>query len=418
MKILIIEDDPQLQDEMAAMVTDIGHSPIPVSSGEEALQLIGVVHFDVVILDIEMPGLDGFETTSLMKEALGSRWVPIIFATTEQSDESVLAGIEAGGDDYLIKPFSPALLKAKLKAMQRIANMQEQLNNFVTELAMLSENDSLTQLLNRRAFSEKASQALLTAKRQRRPCALMMLDVDFFKLYNDSYGHSAGDDCLQLVANCLKKVAKRESDLVARFGGEEFIILLPETEQFAAELIAKHLIAEINTKRIPHHASSVADHVTISLGIAMSTAHNSLDELTIAADKNLYSAKENGRNRYVVNQGTSNKTILIADDNNGNLTLLTNILKPLGNIITVDNQEECVELAKEIKPDLVLLDSDGDEINGPESKHLIDQANNQMPLNYLYITTNKDYPGQNINIAKPVDIDTLRSTVSQFLKIN
>ncbi|MGK0442516.1 MAG: diguanylate cyclase (GGDEF)-like protein [Pseudohongiellaceae bacterium] len=421
MKILIIEDNSELQEEMTAMVTQIGHSPIPVSSGEEALQLIGVVSFDVVILDIEMPSLDGLETTILMREALGSLWVPIIFATTEKSDATVLAGVKAGGDDYLFKPFSPALLKAKLIAMQRIAKMQHQLSEYVTELALLSETDGLTQLLNRRAFTEKAVQTLLTSKRQRRPNALIMLDVDHFKLYNDSYGHAQGDVCLQQISQCLKNVVKRDSDLVARYGGEEFIILLPETDIFAAEVIAQKIIDDIAEQKISHQASPVADLVTVSLGIELSDNQETLEGLTIAADKNLYQAKANGRNQYVANHGTSNKTILIADDNIGNLTLLTDILKNLGNIITVDNQTECLELAEDIKPDLLLLDIDGDEICGIESKKIIEKTNQksnnkERVINCLHITTNQNHPEQHINIAKPIDIENLRTTVDRILR--
>jgi diguanylate cyclase (GGDEF)-like protein len=356
-----------------------------------------------------------------MREALGSLWVPIIFATTEKSDATVLAGVKAGGDDYLFKPFSPALLKAKLIAMQRIAKMQHQLSEYVTELALLSETDGLTQLLNRRAFTEKAVQTLLTSKRQRRPNALIMLDVDHFKLYNDSYGHAQGDVCLQQISQCLKNVVKRDSDLVARYGGEEFIILLPETDIFAAEVIAQKIIDDIAEQKISHQASPVADLVTVSLGIELSDNQETLEGLTIAADKNLYQAKANGRNQYVANHGTSNKTILIADDNIGNLTLLTDILKNLGNIITVDNQTECLELAEDIKPDLLLLDIDGDEICGIESKKIIEKTNQksnnkERVINCLHITTNQNHPEQHINIAKPIDIENLRTTVDRILR--
>ena len=360
MNILIVEDSATLRLGMKRLIEEIGHSAIFAESGEQALQYIGVKTFDLVIMDVEMPGLNGFETTGLMREALGERWVPIIFATSHTSDENVLKGINAGGDDYLIKPISRQLLEAKIKAMHRIAEMQLQLHRLNSELEELSQRDGLTKLLNRRTFNEKASQSLKQSYRHSRPSAVLMIDVDFFKQYNDTYGHISGDECLQKIAQTLQSVVLRASDFVARYGGEEFIIFLTETDTDGAIQVAKRIIATLAEQAIEHRSSAISDNVTVSIGVGITTQHNmnSLETVILAADKNLYRAKEQGRNRVLASTQCNQKTILIADSNQDNLSKLTTALQPLGNIITAENTLECIELAKAIKPDIILIADD------------------------------------------------------------
>jgi len=372
MKILIVEDSSTLRLSMKKLIIEIGHTPLFANSGEEALQMMGATCFDLVIMDVEMPGLDGFETTSLMREILDGRWIPIIYATGNTSDDSVLRGIEAGGDDYLIKPISRVLLEAKIKAMQRIAQMQQQLRLLNTELVGLSQFDGLTDLLNRKTFVEKATQSLSETQRNAQASALMMLDVDFFKQYNDTYGHVSGDECLQRVASVLKQVAHRVSDIVGRYGGEEFIVMLPQTNQEGAMMVAEKIIASVEALKIEHSGSSVSDYVTISIGLdmALPTAQNVLEDLVLSADKNLYSAKEQGRNR-VVSCNEGNRTILIASDDEAVFDALTCVLQPLGNIITTDNQHECMELVSDIMPDVILLDRDSHGINSKAIANLL-----------------------------------------------
>lgn len=356
MKILVVEDSATLRASMKRMVEELGHTPLFAQSGVEALQVIGSTDFDLVIMDVEMPGLDGFETTSLMREALGERWIPIIYSTSHDSDDKVMAGIEAGGDDYLVKPISKNLLNAKLTSMQRIAEMHQQMAKLNDELAALSQYDGLTRLLNRRAFVEKAEQCLNDVRRFSKNCAMLMMDVDFFKQYNDHYGHLQGDECLKRIAQVLQESVSRNSDLVGRYGGEEFVVLLPDTEFAGARLVAERIIAGIDACNIPHEHSTVASHVTLSIGIDLVGPGNrcSLDALFAAADKNLYLAKENGRHQ-VYTRSQSHKTLLIADENEQTLTNLTTLLQPLGNIITTESGTECLDLAKEINPDVIIV---------------------------------------------------------------
>ena len=355
MNILIVEDSATLRSHMKKLIAQLGHTPLFANSGEVALQMIGSADFDLVIMDIEMPGLDGFETTRLMREALGDHWVPIIFSTGHDSDQKVLAGIEAGGDDYIVKPVSRDLLKAKLMSMQRIAEMHQQMTQLNYKLSALSQYDSLTQLFNRRAFAEKAEQCVSDTRRFGKSCAVLMIDIDYFKPYNDHFGHQQGDECLKTIAQLLRDTVSRDSDLVARYGGEEFVILLTDTDLPGAMLVAQKLLAAVDNANIFHPQSRVAEFVTLSIGIDISSSNNrsTLDALISVADKNLYQAKEKGRHQIVANSD-SDKTLLIIDSCEDTLAILTTYLQPLGNIITTFSIHECIELAKSIVPDIII----------------------------------------------------------------
>lgn len=304
MHILIVEDSATLRSGMNKLISEMGHTPIFAESGEAALQLIGVEQFDLVIMDVEMPGLNGFETTMLMREILGETWVPIIFTTTRDDDGSVLAGIEAGGDDYLVKPISRSVLKAKIIAMHRIAEMQRQLTRLNEQLSKLSHYDELTGLSNRRAFTHRAQQSLLEHSRHQQPSSLLMIDVDHFKQFNDYYGHPAGDRCLRIIAEQMRKTLTRSSDIIARYGGEEFIVFMPNTAIQAALAIGEKLRVAVLEAGIEHKESSVSSYVTISVGASQYDVkiHGSLERLILDADNNLYAAKHQGRNRVVAGE--------------------------------------------------------------------------------------------------------------------
>lgn len=410
MNILIVEDSATLRAAIKKLVVELGHQAVLANSGEEALQCVGVVDFDLVIMDVEMPGLNGFETATLMREALSPRWLPIIYATSHSGDDIILAGIEAGGDDFLLKPIRPTLLKAKLIAMQRITEMQLQLTRMNSELSLLSEYDGLTELLNRRAFSERANQAITGSRRQARGCALIMLDIDFFKQYNDCYGHSAGDNCLQQIASRLKSAIKRESDLLARYGGEEFVVLLPDTDRDGARLVANRIQQAIADSAISHRDSRVSSQVTASLGIALSSPNSTLDQLQRSADKNLYRAKAAGRNRVEIDEERGHRTLLIASGNDSELSYLTRALQPLANILTTDNHLECVAMAKDIRPDLILLDSDCAALAAEKTAVILRQhmRTAKTPLLFMGRTDRAD-------IALPLEAEQLREKVQEII---
>jgi diguanylate cyclase (GGDEF)-like protein len=234
-------------------------------------------------------------------------------------DEDLARGIEAGGDDYLMKPISEIVLKAKVIAMRRLVEMQRsllelthKLNVANKELQLLSATDGLTGLSNRRMYDELSVREWRRCERMKKPISLVMVDVDYFKHYNDHYSHQAGDECLKAVAAQMLRAAPRPGDLVARYGGEEFVFALGETDLDGAKWVANILRQRIEDLNMPH-AGSPLQHVSVSCGVASVIPGDnvSLETLLQSADYALYQAKELGRNRVVgVEYGQVNKALL------------------------------------------------------------------------------------------------------------
>lgn len=357
MKILLVEDSATLRYAMRNYIIDAGHEPLVARSGEEALQLLENTPVDMIIMDVEMPGLNGFETTRLIREWLAGHWIPIIFVTGLNEDENYREGIEAGGDDYLIKPVSFMIIKAKIRAMERIAEMRDQLSRLNSELEALSQLDSLTHIYNRRTFNELAQQQWALAKRHQQPISALMIDVDHFKLFNDHYGHPAGDSCLKKVTQAIKGCLHRTTDILGRYGGEEFVVLLPETDAKGAMCVAQSIGEAISALQLRHDVSPTASHVTASLGGAtcLRTTGHDLEELIKNADRALYKAKRAGRNRSWIDEVATHKTLLLADSNPELIRHFTSHLQTHFNLLTAETQTECLELAVDLHPDLILL---------------------------------------------------------------
>lgn len=374
MKILLVEDSATLRHAHQSFLEKAGHSVMLAESGEHALQAIELNPIDMVIMDVEMPGLNGFETTRLMREWLGDYWIPIIFVTGISDDESFRIGIEAGGDDYLIKPVSPIILKAKIKAMERIIEMRDQLRKLNADLETLSRKDSLTQVYNRRSFEEFSQQQWLVANRNCLPLSVLMIDIDHFKQFNDFYGHPAGDSCLVQVAKTIEKNICRPTDMLARYGGEEFIVLLPDTDEEGAIHVANTVRHEIESLHIKHQPSPTSRWVTVSIGISMGMgagvgfseqkATRSLNEIISCADKALYKSKHDGRNRITSENYFPLKNLLIVDSNPISITQLRKELEGHCQLITVDSEEDCLDLAISLQPELILINPDTPEVNG------------------------------------------------------
>ena len=357
MKILLVEDSATLRFAMRNYITDAGHEPLLASSGEEALQLLENTPVDMIIMDVEMPGLNGFETTRLIREWLAGHWIPIIFVTGLNEDENYREGIEAGGDDYLIKPVSYMIIKAKIRAMERIADMRDQLSQLNAELEALSQLDSLTQIYNRRTFNELAQQQWSLAKRHQQPISALMIDVDHFKLFNDHYGHPAGDACLKKVTQAIRSCLHRSADILGRYGGEEFVVLLPETDAKGATRVAQAISEALEDLALRHDVSPTSNWITASIGGAtcLRTTGHDLEELIKNADRALYKAKRAGRNRSWVDEVATHKTVLLADNNHDLVNHFSGHLQPHFNLLVADSQHECLELAVDLHPDLILL---------------------------------------------------------------
>lgn len=306
MKILVVDDTRVNLAMISRFIERMASTPIQANDGHEAVELFRREKPDIVLLDVIMPDIDGFEVATRMRalEEPGE-WTPIIFLSAMTSDEDLEKGISAGGDDYIHKPVSEVVLGAKIRAMQRIIQMRtslvvmtRQLDAANQELKRLSASDGLTGIANRRFFDETLTREWRRARRTMGSVSLIMCDVDHFKLYNDSYGHQAGDECLRSVARAICSVIERGSDIVARYGGEEFVVILPDTPIGGALVAAEKIRHAIHLMNMPHSGSAFA-RVTLSLGIACMApeADNPPQELVEHADRALYRAKHAGRDR-------------------------------------------------------------------------------------------------------------------------
>jgi len=428
MKIMLVEDSATLRHAMCRYIRAANHEPVVAESGEEALQVVDQLDVDMIIMDVEMPGLDGFETTRLIREWLGEEhWIPIIFVTGRSEDESLQEGIEVGGDDYLIKPVSPVILRAKIQAMERITTMRRQMQKLNEELVNLSQRDGLTNLYTRRTFDEKAEEQWRLSNRTKQPLSLLILDIDHFKQFNDYYGHQAGDECIKAVARTLAECLNRPTDLVARYGGEEFIVLLPDTPESGAVHLAELLRKSIMALNIRHKRSASSDRVTISIGVSIclfSGNNYSLHHLISLADKALYKSKEGGRNRVSTKIYSPENAILVVDDDPVALETINQCLSGHCSVITTDNSEECVQLADKIIPDLVMLDIFLPGVNSFEICKTLRSNKHTSSIPLVLTSEGKSKELQEFSkklnadayLQKPIDSQVLNDKINQFLK--
>ena len=297
MKVLIVDDQRSMRLVSLSVVAGLGHEVIEAECGQDAIEICRKEKVDLILMDVEMPGLNGFETTRIIREDT-SIWFPIIFVSAKTDTKHFSEGIRSGGDIYLFKPIVPEVLEAMIHAMERIALIQEELHGTKLKMELLAFQDTLTGLVNRRGFDKAMELEVARSIKEKDPLTLIMIDVDQFKPFNDNNGHQAGDECLKAVGETLRKGMCRPADIVARYGGEEFAVILPNTTAEQALAVSKRISEHFAQLNYPHEHSSVADHVTVSGGIAQFKGEGqSINELIEAADKKLYEAKEAGRNQ-------------------------------------------------------------------------------------------------------------------------
>jgi len=305
--ILLVDYQAATRQVLVAQLHAAGHTVQQADSAERALSLFRAQAPDLVLLDVEMPGHDGYWVASQMRAAEAGGWTPIIFLSGLNQDHNLWQAIESGGDDYLVKPVSGTVLQAKLRAMQRLRRMQNRLIELSDELRManeqltlISNQDALTGLSNRRGFDLRLQQEILAAQREQQPLTLVLCDIDFFKGYNDSLGHIEGDACLQQVGLLFKGMCRRPRDYPARYGGEEFALILPHTPRSGAMTFARTLLRALEVQAIPHPRSSIAPYLTLSGGITtcLPDKTTSAEGLLRRADEALYAAKSRGRNCF------------------------------------------------------------------------------------------------------------------------
>lgn len=289
--ILIVDDEPVNVQIIANALVKTNCVRI-ATSGLKGVEVAQEIIPDLILLDIGLPDISGYEVCKMLKSYSITRHIPIVFITSLDTDLDELHGLELGAIDYIRKPFSPALIRARV-------NNQLLLKHKTDQLAKLAKLDSLTALPNRRHFEEELNKVWSVAQRKSREIAIALLDIDFFKQYNDHYGHTAGDRCLQLVAKTIKHSLHRPMDFVARYGGEEFVIILPDSTVNETILVAEKVRENIQNLSIRHEHPDIQSHLTVSIGVASTTPiqHTVNRQFLEEADKNLYQAKRMGRNR-------------------------------------------------------------------------------------------------------------------------
>ena len=320
-RILIVDDNEDNVDLLQARLESWGYKTSTAADGEEALASVEQAPPDLILLDVMMPKIDGFEVARRIKANTELPFIPIIMQTALDSTEQKVQGLGSGADDYVTKPIEFAELQARLNSMLRIKTLQEdlaererELREMNDKLLLISQTDGLTGLDNRRHIEERLREMFEHSSRLNEPLSCVMCDLDHFKSVNDTYGHQAGDAVLRQFAQILKSEA-REIDRVGRYGGEEFILLLPGTVLDAAVHFAERLRAAIEAHTFTFDGGSLQR--TASLGVS-GWPHPDIghcDSLVKAADDALYVAKETGRNRVIRYDGTEFKAHTKADDN-------------------------------------------------------------------------------------------------------
>lgn len=292
---ILIVDDAPANIKVLGEALKFDYHIIVATNGEKALQIAASSKPpDLILMDIIMPGMDGYEACKKLKQEEQTRNIPVVFITAKDQEEDETHGLELGAVDYITKPFSLPIVKARVKTHLELKRHRDNLEH-------LSACDGLTGIPNRRRFEEMFDQEWKRSIRQSRALSLVMMDIDYFKLFNDHYGHLLGDDCLKLVAETLLVTIRRPGDFVARYGGEEFVCILPETDKEGAFTVAELFRKSIDHLKMKHEKSHISDHVTISLGVATTIpkAEKAMKFLIEEADKALYQAKEAGRNRVI-----------------------------------------------------------------------------------------------------------------------
>jgi diguanylate cyclase (GGDEF)-like protein len=289
-RLLIVDDDPYNIHLLANIFSD-DYEISFATSGKKALELALQENPDLILLDVIMPEMNGYEVCKELKCNPNTLQIPIIFVTAHSDTSEEIRGLEIGAADYISKPFSPAIVKIRVKNQIDLKQLQE-------KLTQLATTDGLTGMANRRCFDERLLTEWNRALRMQQPLAVVMLDVDWFKNYNDYYGHPAGDDCLKQIANLLIESCNRNNDFVARYGGEEFAMILPETEN--PSVVMSKLYLALDALAIPH-AMSEFGQITLSVGISMRVpSHDESPKMLVSeADEALYTAKNKGRNQAV-----------------------------------------------------------------------------------------------------------------------
>lgn len=315
-RILIVDDSPKARLLVESILRGEGYSHLTsAESAGQAFALLGLTtgvagaaEFDLILMDLLMPGVDGLEACRRIKSSVRFADIPLIMVTAEDSAESLKEAFDVGATDYVKKPVNRVELMARVKSALRLKQemdcrkaREQELVVLTEKLHRLSVMDGLTGIANRRHFDEELARVWRRGQREASQVSLILVDIDHFKAFNDHYGHQLGDECLRRVAQVLAQSAKRPFDLVSRYGGEEFAVLLPETPKAGAEKLAEAMRKAVERINLGGVHAEDARRVTISAGVAAAVPQSESEpaSLIALADSCLYRAKREGRNRVV-----------------------------------------------------------------------------------------------------------------------
>jgi two-component system, cell cycle response regulator len=298
--VLLAEDQEISRKLTEKILCKAGINVTSVENGKKAFELFKKHFFPIILSDWMMPEMDGIELCRAIRSTQSAGYVFIILLTARDSKEDIIAGLEAGADDYLAKPFNPGELKARIKTGMRILDLERSLKKANEEIKKLSVRDPLTGCFNRGYLNDQLSKDIKYALRYRHPLSLILCDIDHFKIVNDTYGHQAGDQMLVEFVNCIKESFRNRIDWIARYGGEEFIVVLPETSVEGAKVLAERLRIKISHQKT--QIGHLEIKITASFGVAGFTHQTDKEKISdikliTKADQLLYQAKKEGRNR-------------------------------------------------------------------------------------------------------------------------
>ena len=388
-RILVVDDNPTNVLILARSLEKNGYTVLSANDGATALRLARTGRPDLVLLDMMMPDQDGTEVCRILKSQPETARIPVLFVTARAELDDVMDAFNAGASDYITKPFRFAEVAArvnvhlKLRRTEQELRQQHQASKELTarlgeanlQLVRASRTDPLTQLLNRGAWEESIELEHARAQRHGAVYSLLMIDVDHFKLFNDTLGHQAGDECLRRIARCVTRAA-RSVDVVGRYGGEEFVVLAPETDAAAAMTLAERIRRRIWGLNLTHPSSAVSNRVTVSVGVACGTGEEREDVLR-SADEALYAAKHAGRNRARLGRradeagrrpgeatvagtesayASTGATVLIVDNNLADRAMCRGILGEQGyRVLVAGDGATAVRLATKHPPDVAMI---------------------------------------------------------------
>ncbi|MEA5576298.1 PleD family two-component system response regulator, partial [Anabaena sp. UHCC 0451] len=299
--VLIVNDEPFNRQEMRLALEDDGYQVAEAKNGAEAINVFRQLRPDLVLIDALMPYMDGFECCHQLLSVDSNKHTPVFMITVLEDQQSIDYAFQVGVEDYLIKPIHWPILRQRVRRSIERSQLQQKLAVDNQQLQQLVNIDALTKVANRRRFDEYLSLAWQCQIRDQQPISFILCDVDFFKSYNDSYGHLLGDRCLYEIAQAMQNVVQRPADLVARYGGDEFAIVLTNTNQEGAAYLAEKICFAVRSLAIPHENSQVSSHVTLSVGLStlIPQPNSSCEEIIAAADLVMYQAKLSGRDRFL-----------------------------------------------------------------------------------------------------------------------